>query len=114
VIRRKRESVLTGYLMVKIGPGVNLPTMLEKIKKLYERYNPTNPFDYSFLDEDFNMRYKAEDNLAGILNVFTGLTVLIACLGLFGLAAFLRCPEDQGSRYPEGTGSFCTKAWCCC
>jgi len=38
--------------------------------------------------KDFNMRYKAEDNLAGILNVFTGLTVLIACLGLFGLAAF--------------------------
>ncbi|HTI10799.1 MAG TPA: ABC transporter permease [Puia sp.] len=85
---KKRESILTGHLMVKIGPGVNLPTMMEKIKKLYERYDPTHPFDYSFLDEDFNMRYKAEDNLAGILNVFTGLTVLIACLGLFGLAAF--------------------------
>ena len=82
------NAVQHGCLMTRIGRGVNLPTMIETIKKLYNRYDISTPFEFQFMDDAFNARYKAEDKLAGILDVFTGLTVLIACLGLFGLAAF--------------------------
>jgi putative ABC transport system permease protein len=75
-------------MMVRIGRGVNIPTTIETIKKIYNKYDISTPFEFLFMDEAFNARYKAEDKLAGILDVFTGLTILIACLGLFGLAAF--------------------------
>jgi len=78
----------SGNLMVRIGRGTNIPATIETIKKIYDRYDINTPFEFQFMDEAFNARYKAEDKLAGILDVFTGLTVLIACLGLFGLAAF--------------------------
>jgi putative ABC transport system permease protein len=83
------ENVLQqGVLFARIARGVNLPTTLAAIKKIYERRDITAPFEYEFMDDAFNARYQAEDKLAGVLDVFTGLTVLIACLGLFGLAVF--------------------------
>jgi len=77
-----------GCLFARIRPGVNIPTMISEIKNIYGRYDVNTPFQFQFMDEAFNDRYKAEDRLAGILGMFTGLTILIACLGLFGLAAF--------------------------
>jgi hypothetical protein len=46
------------------------------------------PFSYTFLDERFNETYKAEQKTGQILGTFAGLTIFVACLGLFGLAAF--------------------------
>jgi putative ABC transport system permease protein len=77
-----------GVLFVKIAKGVNIPTAIGAIKHAYEARDISTPFEFEFVDDAFNARYKAEDKLAGILDVFTGLTILIACLGLFGLAAF--------------------------
>ncbi len=45
-------------------------------------------FSYSFLDDRFQDTYKAEQNIAHILGIFSGLTIFVACLGLFGLATF--------------------------
>ena len=46
------------------------------------------PLAYSFLDERFNNTYKAEQKIGMILGIFAGLTIFVACLGLFGLARF--------------------------
>jgi putative ABC transport system permease protein len=82
------DAIQHGVLFARIGKNVNLPGTIDAIKKLYERRDISSPFEFEFMDEAFNARYQAEDKLAGILDVFTGLTVLIACLGLFGLAVF--------------------------
>ncbi|HMH21949.1 MAG TPA: ABC transporter permease [Puia sp.] len=79
---------VNGCLYARIRPGTNLPTLIEKVKNIYDRYDSNTPFEYLFMDDAFNDRYKAEDRLAGIMGMFTGLIVLIACLGLFGLASF--------------------------
>lgn len=84
----KNSDMQHGVLFVKIAKGANLPTAIDAIKRIYEARDIATPFEFEFLDDIFNARYQAEDKLAGILDVFTGLTVLIACLGLFGLAAF--------------------------
>jgi putative ABC transport system permease protein len=49
---------------------------------------PGKVFEYSFLDEDFNRLYRREEQAAKIFSIFTSLGIFIACLGLFGLAAF--------------------------
>ena len=55
---------------------------------LYKRYDSDTPFSYTFMDDAFNEQYKAEDRLASIFGIFTYITVILATLGLFGLAAF--------------------------
>ena len=76
-----------GSLAVKINSD-NVTTSLEQIKSTWNKLAPGQPFNYSFMDESFNNTYKAEQRLSKIFVVFTILSILIACLGLFGLAAF--------------------------
>ena len=78
----------TGCLIARIQPHVNLPTLLGDMTAIYRKYDRQTPFSYQFLDDAFNAQYKAEDRLAGLLGIFTAITIVIACLGLFALATF--------------------------
>jgi putative ABC transport system permease protein len=82
------KNVLGGCLLAKIGTHVNIPTLMEAIRKVYTRYDRRANFEYSFADEAFDNLYKAEDRLAGLFGMFTLITIIIACLGLFALATF--------------------------
>lgn len=75
-------------LFAKIKPYTNLPTLLAKMQGIYKKYDQDTPFDYTFMDDAFNQQYKAEDRLAAIFSLFTYITVILATMGLFGLAAF--------------------------
>jgi putative ABC transport system permease protein len=75
-------------LYIKIKPHTNIPTFINNIKSVYDKYDAETPFSYSFLDDDFNAQYKAEDRLASIFSLFTCIAIILATLGLFGLAAF--------------------------
>jgi len=81
-------GVTGGCLYAKIKPHTNLPTLIESIQNTYKKYDKETPFAYSFMDDAFNELYKAEDRLASIFSLFTGITILLASMGLFGLAAF--------------------------
>jgi putative ABC transport system permease protein len=58
------------------------------MKKQWDSYNPEEPFTYAFVDQLYNQTYIKEQKTGTILSIFAGLTVFIACLGLFGLATF--------------------------
>jgi putative ABC transport system permease protein len=75
-------------LFAKISPHTNLPTLLGKMQAIYKKYDQDTPFNYTFMDDAFNQQYKAEDQLASIFSIFTYITVILATMGLFGLAAF--------------------------
>jgi putative ABC transport system permease protein len=75
-------------LYAKIKPYTNLPTLIASMQTIYKKYDANAPLSYSFVDDVFDAQYKAEERLASIFSVFTGLTILLAALGLFGLAAF--------------------------
>jgi putative ABC transport system permease protein len=77
-----------GCLYAKIAPHANIPTVLASVRDAYTRLDKTTPFQYQFLDDAFDGQYKAEDRLSKIFDVFTVLTIFIACLGLFGLASY--------------------------
>lgn len=78
-----------GCVYAKFVSKTNLPLAITQLKNIYEKYDSEKPFEYRFLDEAFNAQYNAEDKLAKIFGVFTAFTVLIACMGLFGLATFM-------------------------
>lgn len=58
------------------------------IRKKWREFLPNQPFEYSFLDEQFDSMYRAERRIGEIFGIFAALAVFIGCLGLFGLAAF--------------------------
>jgi putative ABC transport system permease protein len=68
--------------------GQNIPGTLAFIKNIWTEYQPDYPFEYSFLDERLNALYNSEENLGNIFSIFSFLAVIIACLGLYGLAAY--------------------------
>lgn len=76
-----------GITIVKIKTK-DMNNLLARIKEKWDAFRPENPFSYSFLDERFNDTYKAEMKTGQILGIFAGLTIFVACLGLFGLAMF--------------------------
>jgi putative ABC transport system permease protein len=66
----------------------DINNVLASIQTTWHRLNPNEPFEYSFLDEDFQKNYEADNRLAAIVRNFTIIAILISCLGLFGLATF--------------------------
>jgi putative ABC transport system permease protein len=68
--------------------GTKIPETLALVRETWKRFEPDYPFEYSFFDEIFDRDYRAERRLGTILSAFAGLAVLIACLGLVGLASF--------------------------
>jgi putative ABC transport system permease protein len=55
---------------------------------VWSRLNPNEPFEYSFLDQDFAKNYQVEERLSSIIRYFTIVAVFISCIGLFGLTTF--------------------------
>jgi ABC-type antimicrobial peptide transport system permease subunit len=74
-------------VMVKIKGGTEKQTIAQ-IQKTFQSYQKGIPFDYQFLDENYNVLYAAEMRVGILSEYFAGLAILISCLGLFGLAAF--------------------------
>jgi len=75
-------------LYIRLNPGVAIRDKIAAIKTFYEKYTLDAPFTYYFLDDAFNELQKGENRLSKIFIVFTGIALIIACLGLFGLVTF--------------------------
>ncbi len=75
------------YLIVHARPGAPGP-LLASLQAAWHKLDPNEPFEYSFLDEDFQKNYAAEERLSALIRYFTMMAILISCLGLFGLASF--------------------------
>lgn len=74
-------------ICVRIRPG-DIPATLGLLRESFAANTKGQPFDYFFLDDAFNTQYQKEMRTGEMFGYFAGLTVFIACLGLFGLAAF--------------------------
>jgi ABC-type antimicrobial peptide transport system permease subunit len=81
------EPLATYRIMVRIKAGKNNET-IDQLRKAYQKYDPGFPFDYKFVDGEYQAQYTAENRLATLSGYAAGLAILISCLGLFGLAAF--------------------------
>jgi len=75
-------------LYIRLDPKTNITEKVSTIKYLTEKYQTEKPFEYSFLDEDFNKTFSTEMRLSKMFSLFTGFAIFIACMGLFGLVAF--------------------------
>ena len=75
------------FILVKIN-GSNIPATLSGIENTWKKLAPTYPFEFTFLDEDFNKLFERERIMTMVYTTFSLISVCIACLGLLGLASF--------------------------
>ncbi|MEM8600942.1 MAG: ABC transporter permease [Bacteroidota bacterium] len=72
-----------------------IPAALAGLEAAWGRLAPDRPLDYVFLDDDFDQQYRAERRIAAVVQLFTGLALAIACLGLLGLVSFTTQQRTQ-------------------
>ena len=78
---------VNGQLSIKLADN-NPSQAIGIVKKAWSQFFPTDPFAYSFLDERYDKQYRADERFGQVFGFFTLMAVLVACLGLLGLATF--------------------------
>jgi putative ABC transport system permease protein len=73
--------------MVKIT-GNHIPETISFLQEKWKTLVPDRPFEYRFLDDDYNKLYQNELRLGKIMNIFASIAIILACIGLFGLSAY--------------------------
>jgi putative ABC transport system permease protein len=96
-----------GYLSVKT-PASNASGTIALVKSNWAQFFPGNTFEYFFLDDHFDQQYKADQRFGQVFGLFTLLAILVACLGLFGLASFttIQRTKEIGIRKVLGASVF--------
>jgi len=77
------------YLHIKVKPNVSMSQALAKIERVFKTLIPTAPFDYTFADDEYALKFAAEERIEKLATFFAVLAIFISCLGLFGLASFV-------------------------
>jgi len=76
-------------IFLRLKPTADLKKALAAIKPITEKYNPSLPFEYKFVDEEFQKKFTTENQVAKLAGILAGLAIFISCMGLFGLAMFM-------------------------
>ncbi|HJP63851.1 MAG TPA: ABC transporter permease, partial [Mucilaginibacter sp.] len=76
-----------GALSLRVNT-TNMPALIAQVKSKWQRMSPGHAFNYDFMDQQFEGLYRSEQRMGKISVTFTSLAIIIACLGLFGLAAY--------------------------
>jgi ABC-type antimicrobial peptide transport system permease subunit len=77
------------WINIKINPAVAINNALPKIETVFKKLVPAAPFDYKFVDQDYALKFTAEERISKLSGFFAVLAIFISCLGLFGLATFV-------------------------
>ena len=73
----------------RLAKNAGTHTAIDKIGKIFDKYNPAYPFQYKFVDAEYANKFNLEVLVGKLAGVFAGLAIFISCLGLFGLAAYV-------------------------
>ena len=76
------------WVFLKID-GEDMESTIRFVETTWKQFAPAFPFEYSFLDDRIDAMYRTDRRIGRLINVFTALAVVVACLGLFGLASFM-------------------------
>jgi ABC-type antimicrobial peptide transport system permease subunit len=78
----------TYSINVRLNDKVLPQQAIQAMEPIFKKYNPDFPFEYQFVDQEFNKKFLTEDLIGKITNIFAGLAIFICCIGLAGLASF--------------------------
>jgi len=77
------------HMYIRLNPNLSASESIAGLQEAFEKVLPNDPFDFSFADEDYNRKFIAEERISKQTRFFSIIAILISCLGLFGLAAYV-------------------------
>lgn len=99
------------YYNVRLNEANSVASNLATIEKVFKTNFPDIPFQYDFIDEEYAAKFKSQERVASLARVFTGLAILISCLGLFGLASFVAEQRTKEIGVRKVLGATVTNLW---
>ncbi|HEY8396454.1 MAG TPA: FtsX-like permease family protein, partial [Flavihumibacter sp.] len=73
----------------RLNPKNSVAENLQKAEKIFKKFNPDYPFDLTFVDQEYALKFEEEKKIGSLAALFAGLTIFISCMGLFGLATYM-------------------------
>lgn len=77
------------FIHIRLKSGKNMVNSLASVEQVFAKFNPGSPFEYKFVDQVNEQKFKSQERIASLTSLFSGLAVVISCMGLFGLATFI-------------------------
>lgn len=74
---------------IKLNPELSARESLNRIQMVFQKFNPSSPFEFKFTDQQYGLKFAAEEQISKLAGIFAVLAIFISCLGLFGLASFV-------------------------
>ena len=95
-------------MILKINPAISAREALNKIEMVFKQFNPDQPFEYKFVDEEYAKKFGNEERISKLAGFFAILAIFISCLGLFGMASFMaeQRTKEIGIRKVVGASVF--------
>lgn len=98
-------------LFIRIDPSVSINEALPVIENVFRRVHPDAPFIYEFVDDQYLAKFRAEEQAGTLAFLFSGMAILISCLGLFGLSAFMVTQRVKEIGIRKVLGASITNLW---
>ena len=77
------------WINIRLNPQMSTSESIAKIGKVFQDLSPATPFEYKFVDEEYALKFAAEERIGKLASVFATLAIFISCMGLFGMASFV-------------------------
>ncbi|WP_295791000.1 ABC transporter permease [Mucilaginibacter sp.] len=98
-------------LLYKLSPNVPPHEAITKLTDIFNKFSPAYPYDYRFVDNEYNRKFNEEELVGKLVGVFAALAIFISCLGLFGLAAFVAEQRTKEIGVRKVLGATVTQVW---
>ena len=98
-------------LLYRLSPQRTTKEAIAKLTPLFNKYNPSYPFEYGFQDADYARKFRSEVLIAKLAAIFAGLAIFISCLGLLGLAAYMAERRNKEIGIRKVLGASVSQIW---
>ncbi len=99
------------WLYIRIKEGVSVGEALPKIEKAFATIIPSAPFDYKFVDDMYDAKFKEEERVGSLAGFFSAVAIIISCLGLFGLSSHVAEQRTKEISIRKILGASTTQLW---
>jgi putative ABC transport system permease protein len=101
----------THFLIARLQPGWPVSESLARIRSVFQKYVLSAPFEYKFVDEEYNKKFVAEERTGKLAGFFAVLAIFISCLGVFGMASFMAEQRTKEIGIRKILGATAVQVW---
>ena len=77
------------FIHIRLKDNQKLASSIANVERVFAKFNPGSPFEYKFVDQENEQKFQSQKRVASLTSLFSGLAIVISCMGLFGLSTFI-------------------------